>query len=120
YATPPGTILPMGGDQAYKGFGLALMIDIFSGAISGGLCARETPITPNGNCVFLMLIDPDQFGGRERYLEQVRQLTEFVRGCPTVEGVEQILLPGDPERMVMARREREGIFLDEQNWKQLE
>ncbi|MEO2022640.1 MAG: Ldh family oxidoreductase, partial [Pirellulaceae bacterium] len=46
YTDPPGSILPMGGPQAYKGFGLSLMIDLFSGALSGGLCARETPITP--------------------------------------------------------------------------
>lgn len=119
YGTPPGTILPMGGDQAYKGFGLALMIDIFSGAVSGGLCARETPITPNGNCVFLMLIDPGHFGGAGHYAEQVRQLCEFVRGCPRVDGVERILLPGDPERMTMAKRQADGIYLDDQNWSQL-
>jgi uncharacterized oxidoreductase len=35
YSNPPGTILPMGGDQSYRGFGLALMIDVFAGALSG-------------------------------------------------------------------------------------
>ena len=37
YGNPPGTILPMGGDQAYKGFGLGLMVEIFAGALSGGV-----------------------------------------------------------------------------------
>ena len=32
YASPPGTIRPVGGDQAYKGFGLGLMVEIFAGA----------------------------------------------------------------------------------------
>ncbi|MCA9165909.1 MAG: Ldh family oxidoreductase, partial [Planctomycetales bacterium] len=74
YADPPGTILPMGGDQAYKGFGLALMIDVLSGALSGGLCARETPITPKGNCVFMLLCDPAHFGGADHFAKEVKQL----------------------------------------------
>lgn len=30
YGDPPGTILPMGGDQAYKGFGLSFLIGCFA------------------------------------------------------------------------------------------
>jgi LDH2 family malate/lactate/ureidoglycolate dehydrogenase len=30
YGDPPGSILPMGGDQAYKGFGLAFMIEMLA------------------------------------------------------------------------------------------
>ncbi|MDP7204886.1 MAG: Ldh family oxidoreductase, partial [Pirellulaceae bacterium] len=119
YTDPPGTILPMGGSQAYKGFGLALMVDIFAGALSGGLCARETPITPKGNCLFLYLLDPAQMGGEEAYREQVNGLVDFVRGCPTVEGVDEILLPGDPERKSLARHHAGGFQIDEENWQQL-
>jgi hydroxycarboxylate dehydrogenase B len=119
YDDPPGTILPMGGDQAYKGFGLSLMIDIFSGAISGGLCARETPITPKGNCVFMMLIDPNRFGGNESFVREVSELVDFVRTCPRKPGVDQILLPGDPERHSANLRDEDGIPIDQANWKQL-
>lgn len=119
YGDPPGTILPMGGDQAYKGFGLALMIDIFSGAVSGGLCAREVPLTPKGNCVFMMVVDPAHFGGRAHFEAEVRQLVDFVRSCPRAEGVREILLPGDPERRLVQQRRQSGISLDDENWKQL-
>ena len=119
YGDPPGTILPMGGDQAYKGFGLSLMIDIFSGAISGGLCARETPLTPKGNCVFMMLIDPNRFGGNEIFTREVQSLTGFVRSCPRKSGVDQILLPGDPERNTANSRDVSGIPLDAANWGKL-
>lgn len=119
YADPPGTILPMGGEQAYKGFGLSLMIDIFSGAISGGLCARETPITPKGNCVFMMLIDPNRFGGKDIFTREVSAVTGFVRSCPRKPGVEQILLPGDPERHTADGREVNGIPLDAASWNKL-
>ena len=119
YTDPPGSILPMGGPQAYKGFGLSLMIDIFSGALSGGLCARETPITPKGNCVFVMMINPATLGGMEAFEREVRQLIDFVRGCPTAPGTDEILLPGDPERRTVARNTSEGLCLDDENWQKL-
>lgn len=119
YGTPPGTILPMGGDQAYKGFGLGLMVEIFAGALSGGPCIREKPINQNGNCVFAQLIDPAHFGGAEHFATEVANLSEFVRGCPTIEGVKEILLPGDPERRALAQRTVDGIPLDDGNWGQL-
>ncbi len=38
YDDPPGTIRPFGGDQPHKGFALGLMVEIFAGALSGGVC----------------------------------------------------------------------------------
>jgi uncharacterized oxidoreductase len=119
YGDPPGSILPLGGPQAYKGFGLALMIDIFAGALSGGLVAREKAITPKGNCVFMMTLDPGRFGGAEHFQREVAGLCEFVRGCPRVEGCEEIFLPGDPERRMMKKRLATGIPLDDGNWTEL-
>jgi uncharacterized oxidoreductase len=119
YGTPPGTIRPMGGDQAYKGFGLGLMVEIFAGALSGGVCIRETPINQNGNCVFVQALDPAHLGGAEHFAREVRDLCGFVRGCPRIAGVEAIQLPGDPERRCLAARTREGVPFDERNWAEL-
>lgn len=119
YADPPGTIRPMGGDQAYKGFGLALMIEVFAGALSGGVCVREKPINQLGNCVYLQLIDPAQLGGADHFRREVADLTSFVRSCPTVDGVSEIQLPGDPERRLRKERLATGITLDDGNWAQL-
>ena len=119
YGDPPGTIRPMGGDQAYKGFGLGLMVEIFCGALSGGVCIREVPINQNGNCVYMQVLDPGQLGGAEHFAQEVTGLSQFVRGCPTVDGVDQILLPGDPERNTLAARGQGGIPFDDGNWSQL-
>jgi LDH2 family malate/lactate/ureidoglycolate dehydrogenase len=116
YGDPPGTIRPMGGDQAYKGFGLALMVEIFAGALSGGVTIREKPINQIGNCVFMLVADPAVMGGQQHFAAEVAQLTEFVRGCPRIEGVDEILLPGDPERRTLAARQATGIPLDDGNW----
>ncbi len=36
YAEPRGSIVPFGGAQAYKGFGLGLLLDLLCGGLSGG------------------------------------------------------------------------------------
>lgn len=119
YGNPPGSILPMGGPQAYKGFGLGLMIEIFTGAISGGVCARPVPYAKKGNCVFAMLIDPARYGGADHFRAEVTQLVEYIKSCPRVDDCDEILLPGDPERRLLAKRQGEGIPLDEENWSAL-
>ena len=119
YQNPQGSILPMGGAQAYKGFGLGLMVEIFTGAISGGVCAREVPYPKKGNCVFMMLLDPARYGGRDHFRCEVEQLVSYIKSCPRIEGVPEILLPGDPERRMCAQRMTEGIPLDDENWRAL-
>lgn len=119
YADPPGTILPMGGDQAYKGFGLGLVVDMLAGGLSGGPCSNRNPIPPRGNCALFLVLDGRHFAGRDHLVEQVTQLAGYVRECPRREGVERILLPGDPERAALAERRRDGIPLDDGNWRQL-
>ncbi|MEX2185965.1 MAG: Ldh family oxidoreductase [Pirellulales bacterium] len=119
YGDPPGTIRPMGGDQSYKGFGLALMIELFAGALAGGLCIREKPSNQLGNCVFMMLVNPAALGGAEHFAREVTELDAFVRGCPRIDGCDEILLPGDPERRVLAERTANGIPVDDGNWNEL-
>jgi len=119
YGNPPGTILPMGGDQAYKGFGLGLMVEIFAGALSGGVCAREQPLNQNGNCVFMQVISPQHMSGVDHFSREISCLLRFVRECPRVEGCPEILLPGDPERRTLAERMKNGIPFDLGNWGQL-
>jgi uncharacterized oxidoreductase len=119
YGSPPGTIRPMGGDQAYKGFGLGLMVEIFAGALSGGVCIREVPINQNGNCVFMQVLDPAHMGGADHFVCEVKNLCDFVKSCPRVEGCEEITLPGDPERRALAKRTADGVPMDEGNWNEL-
>lgn len=119
YTTPPGAILPFGGAQAYRGFGLSLLVEVLSGALSGGLCSRAQAETPVGNCLFMLVLDPDHFGGRDHFRREVAALVAFVRGCPRQEGVAEITLPGDPERQTRRRSASEGIRLDEGTWTRL-
>jgi uncharacterized oxidoreductase len=119
YGEPPGTIRPFGGDQPHKGFALGLMVEIFAGALSGGPCIREKPPNQQGNCVFELIVDPNRVGGSNHFANEVMGLVSFIRECPRAVGVEEILLPGDPERKTSAARTANGIPIDDGNWQQL-
>lgn len=118
YGNPPGSILPMGGDQAYKGFGLAYMIELLTGGFSGGQCSFATAPPPVGNCVMMQVLDPDLFAGAAHLREEVQKLEAFTRATPLKAGVEKVTLPGDPERALAASR-LAGIPLDDGNWSAL-
>jgi uncharacterized oxidoreductase len=119
YHEPLGTILPLGGAQAYKGFGLGLLLDMLAGGLSGGPCSNPTLPRAVANAVFFLVLDVAQFAGADHFLQEVTTLADAVRSCPRAEGVEEILCPGDPERKQRQRRMQDGIPLDEGTWRQL-
>ena len=119
YGDPPGSILPMGGDQAYKGFGLAFMIEMLAGGLSGGQCVHPGAPPPVGNDALFLVFAPEHFGGEQHLLSQIAALEPFVRNTARRAGVERIILPGDPERELLAKRQLQGIPLDEGNWTEL-
>ena len=119
YREPRGSILPLGGPQAYKGFGIGLLLDMFAGGLSGAPCSRPEVGATSGNAVLFIALDIDAFAGGDHFLREVGALAAAVRSCPRAEGVTEIMLPGDPERKERARRQKTGIPLDEGTWKQL-
>jgi uncharacterized oxidoreductase len=119
YREPRGSILPLGGAHAYKGFGIGLLLDMFAGGLSGAPCSHPRMPLVVANAVFFLALDIDQFAGAQHFVREVSELTADVRSCPRAEGVPEILLPGDPERKELARRQANGIPLDAGTWGQL-
>jgi uncharacterized oxidoreductase len=119
YADPRGSIVPFGGPQAYKGFGLGLLLDMLCGGLSGGRCSNSAdPMAGVGNAVVFMVFDPAAFGGADHFVQQATDLSKFVRDCPTAPGA-TITLPGDPERRTKAERTASGIPIPDGTWKLL-
>jgi uncharacterized oxidoreductase len=117
YGNPPGCLVPFGGAQAYKGFGLGLLVDLLSGGLSGGACSSPVfPLAGQGNAVVFVLLDPALFGGTDHFLKETDGLAAYVRSCPTAAGVPAVMLPGDPERAAKARRLAEGVPVPDGTW----
>jgi uncharacterized oxidoreductase len=119
YRDPRGSILPLGGAQAYKGFGLGLLLDMFAGGLSGAPCSNPHHPLRVANAVFFLVLDVDHFAGSAHFLREVSELADVVRSCPRAEGVHEITLPGDPERKEAEHRRAGGIPLDDGTWAQL-
>jgi len=119
YNTPLGSILPMGGAQAYKGFGLGLVLDMLAGGLTGGRSSFEGAPPVRGNNVLFLALDPARFAGRDALLRESTQLSEFVRATPRAPGAGDILLPGDPERRTLEKRSAEGIPIEDAHWSKL-
>lgn len=120
WTTPPGSLWPLGGPVAgYKGFGLALMVDLLAGLSSAGqLAGSDAPKGANNGWIHLIHLPTF---APARYLDPVmeRWLTRL-RSAPTLSGDPQITLPGDPEARAHAERSRDGIEIPAGTWTNLE
>ena len=119
YKEPRGSILPLGGSQAYKGFGIGLVLDMLVGGLSGAPCSAPAAPNLSANAVFFLVLDIDQFTGAEHFLREVTGLATNVKACPKADGAAEILVPGEPERRSLRQRRQTGIPLDDGTWKQL-
>jgi uncharacterized oxidoreductase len=119
YREPRGSILPLGGQHAYKGFGLGLLLDMWAGGLSGAPCSNPRHPLRVANAVVFLVLDIEQFAGSGHFLREVTELADLVRGSPRADGVKEITLPGDPERREAERRQLAGISLDDGTWTQL-
>jgi LDH2 family malate/lactate/ureidoglycolate dehydrogenase len=103
---PRGSLLLLGGlEYGHKGFGLALMVEALTQGLSG-FGRRDTEKRWGGN-VFLQVLDPDAFAGRDAFLDQMDYLTERCHANAPLREDAPVRMPGEQaERNIAAARER--------------
>ncbi len=116
YTEPRGAILPFGGSVAHKGYGLAVMVDVLSGALSGGGCSRGSTARL-GNAMWFTLIDVESFVPLSEFRALVEPMVRHIKASPLAPGFTEILMPGELELREEERRRREGIAIDEETWR---
>jgi L-lactate dehydrogenase len=105
-----GSLLPLGGmDLGYKGFALALFVEAITNALSGH--GRADSPKRWGASVFLQLINPDQFGGREAFLRETSFLADSCRETPVPAGKPGVRLPGHAALARRAAQLKNGVEL---------
>lgn len=115
---PPGSIQLMGGQEyGHKGFGLALMIEALSQGLSGH--GRLDQPTQWGGNVFLQVLNPEFFAGRDAFERQTSHFSDACRRNRPVDAARPVRVPGDQAAANIARAEREGIRYDEVVWQSL-
>ena len=109
---PKGTILPTGGlDAGHKGFALALIVEMLTGALAG--FGRADPKEGWGATVLVLAIDPAAFGGTAAFKRQANWLVNACRTNPPRPGVESVRLPGQRGLALKREQLQHGVALQE-------
>ena len=110
--TQVGALLPTG---AYKGSGLAMLFECLASLMVGNpLVARRLAgeeIRPGSQNSFLGAIDVATFTDLDAYRQNADDLVDRVKALPTAAGIDEVLVPGEPEDRVYDARARDGIPL---------
>ncbi|MDI6883712.1 MAG: Ldh family oxidoreductase [Hadesarchaea archaeon] len=117
-----GALSPFGGA---KGYGLALVLEILAGPLVGAAMGKEVvgtlePVegySTKGD--FMIAIDPAAFGSADEFKARVKKFVAQLKKSRKAPGVEEILVPGEPEFRTRETRLKEGIPIAEEVWIEL-
>ena len=120
-----GGLLPLGGAgellSGYKGYGLALWVEIFAALLSGAAYATLTyPKTPEGGVLpanvghFFGAWRIDSFRPVDEFKAAMDDLQQLLRNVAKVEGHDRIYIHGEKEYEAAERYLQEGIPLNRQ------
>jgi len=111
------SMLPMSG---HKGYGLALMVETFSGLLTGGLIRNEVgswifgdQSKPTGHAHGFIVINPGVIFSTEFFNKRVDEMIRDIRSAPKAKGSDRIYLPGEMEWDRYENYSKNGIPLPE-------
>ena len=110
-----GFLLPIGG---HKGYGLALMVDLFAGLLSGAAYLThvkswsDAPDQPQDLGHFFILIDTRRLGSSEWLTERMRDFAAILHASAPADPQRPVIVPGEIELGKMKRQRETGVTLD--------
>lgn len=110
----------------YKGFGLATMVEVLGGVLSGGLFGRDVPAMkafgkePLITSAFYMAIDVERFMPLSEFAARVDRLIGHIKSSERATGADEIYVAGEIEFRRKAQRLREGIPLSDVVYRELQ
>ena len=113
-----GALLPLGGSEGHKGYGLAAMVEILSGILTG-LGFGVDPSGRHNDGVFMAVYDVSAFRPLEDFKAEVTEFAEYLRSTPTAAGVEQVYYPGEIEYLRTKTNMANGIEVADATYDEL-
>ena len=112
-----GFLLPVGG---HKGYGLALVIDLLCGVLTGGAFLHglkgmyKYPDDPSLTGHFFIAINPLALMAKELFKERMDDFYQQIKASPMWDSSREMLMPGEIEYRSEQTRKQEGIVLSEE------
>jgi len=97
-----GAMQPM---SAHKGYGLAVLVELLTGALSGGCISSLGEITswcfdpekPNNVSNTFIVVDVDKFAGKENYIARSESFISALHNTDKAKNAQRIFVPGEIE-----------------------
>lgn len=110
-AAMDGTLLPIG---RYKGTGLSLVTDILTGVLGGAAYGVTTFANPAFLDVghLMLALHVEHFMPAEEFYARVQDFLGQVKGAERLDGVDEILVPGEVDYRRAAAKLERGVPID--------
>jgi LDH2 family malate/lactate/ureidoglycolate dehydrogenase len=111
-AARQGSLEPVGG---YKGYGMAIMLDVLAGVLSGGRFGGMlgTEGGHGGMGQFFMTIDVSRFMPLDQFKARMDELIDQIHASEKAPGVDRIYVAGEIEYDLQSAREQAGVPIEE-------
>jgi len=120
-----GGIAPLGGlgtlNGGHKGYGLGIIVDLFSAVISGGLTSNYVNRKPDhtGICHYFMAIDYGIFGDKAAIKSNMSKFLQELRDSKKAKGQTRIYTHGEKSAETMSQRINGQIPVNEKTLEEL-
>lgn len=117
FERPEGGITPLGGPRelgGHKGYGLAVMVHLLAGALSGASFSpirnrTQKPSDPHNIGHFFLAIDPRAFRGAGEFEDDLDQVIDVLHSAKRADPTRPVLVAGDPEMATRSERLQQGV-----------
>jgi len=108
-----GFLTSLGGspeNSSYKGYGLAVMVNILGSCLSGASLITDPKKPPGGDVGHCFIaIDPALFRDREEFAADVSRFCNDLRATKPVDPAQPVMVAGDPQWNNAKQRLQDGI-----------
>jgi LDH2 family malate/lactate/ureidoglycolate dehydrogenase len=112
-----GGLAPLGGTPemgSHKGYGLAMMVHILAGTLSGSSFSpirvkTQRPEDPDNLGHFFCVIDPAVFRDPDDFKDDLDEVIDVLHGTPSADPAQRVLVHGDLEEQSRKIRQEKGI-----------
>lgn len=113
-----GALLPLGGTEGYKGSGLAAMVEIMCGILTG-LGFGVEPTGRHNDGTFMAVFNVEAFRPLKDFKKEVTEFAKYLNDTPPSEGSNGVLYPGEIEYRTEQERRKSGIDVEDATWEKL-
>src|SRR6202047_1542676 len=113
-----GALLPVGGTEGYKGYGLSVMVEILCGLLTGLGFGVEPTGRHNDGC-FMTVFNVEAFRPLAEFKKDIGEFAAYLKATKPAEGSSGVYYPGEIEHLREQDRRQNGVEVEDTTWYKL-